>query len=108
MLLTAALTGCGYNDIQRLDEHVKADWSEALNQYQRRADPVPKLVATVKGFAQKEQQVFTQVTEARARAASRGPRNGSTIRRYSSVSPEAQAAMSSALSRLLVVAENYP
>ena len=64
------LSGCGYNDIQRLDEEVKSGWSEVLNQYQRRADLVPNLVATVKGFAAQEQQVLTQVTEARSRVGS--------------------------------------
>ena len=65
-----ALSGCGYNDIQRDDEQIKASWSEVLNQYQRRADLIPNLVNTVKGFAQQEQEVLTQVTEARARVGS--------------------------------------
>src|SRR5258708_30601403 len=67
-LCTLLLSGCGYNELQRKDEQVKAAWAEVLNQYQRRADLVPNLVNTVKGFAQQEQQVLTQVTEARARA----------------------------------------
>ena len=62
------LSGCGYNDIQRADEAVKAGWSEVINQYQRRADLIPNLINTVKGFAQQEQDVLTKVTEARARA----------------------------------------
>ena len=69
-LCTLLLSGCGYNELQRRDEQVKAAWAEVLNQYQRRADLVPNLVNTVKGFAQQEQQVLTQVTEARARAGS--------------------------------------
>ena len=64
------LGGCGYNDIQRTDEATKSAWSEVLNQYQRRADLVPNLVNTVKGFAAQEQQVLTQVTEARSRVGS--------------------------------------
>ena len=70
VLATLALAGCGYNDLQRQDEAIKAAWSEVLNQYQRRSDLIPNLVNTVKGFAQQEQAVFTQVTEARARATS--------------------------------------
>ena len=109
LLLTVSLAACGYNDIQRLDEQVKAGWSEVLNQYQRRADLVPNLVATVKGFAAQEQQVFTQVTEARSRVGSIQAtpelvNDAAAFKRFQ----EAQAGMSSALSRLLVVAENYP
>src|SRR5258708_27518712 len=70
VLATAGLAGCGYNDIQRSDEQVKAAWAEVLNQYQRRADLVPNLVNTVKGFAAQEQQVLIQVTEARSRVGS--------------------------------------
>ncbi len=108
-LATALLSGCGYNDIQRLDEGVKAGWSEVLNQYQRRADLVPNLVETVKGFAAQEQQVFAQVTEARARVGSIQAtpeliNDEAAFRRFL----EAQASMTSALSRLLAVAENYP
>ena len=103
------LTGCGYNDIQRGDETVKAGWSEVLNQYQRRADLVPNLVETVKGFAAQEQQVLTQVTEARARVGSIKAtpeliNDEAAFRKFQ----EAQAGMSGALSRLLLVAENYP
>jgi LemA protein len=107
--LTAMLGGCGYNDIQRADEGVSAAWSEVVNQYQRRADLIPNLVETVKGFAQQEKDVLTQVTEARSRVGQ--------VR----VSPEmlndpgalqkfqqAQGDLSSALSRLLVVVERYP
>jgi len=107
--LVVLLSGCGYNDIQRLDEQVKSSWSEVLNQYQRRADLVPNLVATVKGFAAQEQQVLTQVTEARARVGSIQAtpelvNDEAAFKRFQ----EAQAGMSSALSRLLVVTENYP
>ncbi len=111
LVLFAALLlgGCGYNDIQRADEAVKSAWSEVLNQYQRRADLVPNLVNTVKGFAAQEQQVLTQVTEARSRVGSiqatpeliNDPQAFERFR-------EAQASMTSALSRLLAVAENYP
>src|SRR3954467_13804393 len=108
-LLAALLSGCGYNDIQRGDEQVKAAWSEVLNQYQRRNDLVPNLVNTVKGFAAQEQQVLTQVTEARSRVGSIQAtpeliNDPQAFRRFQ----EAQAGMTSALSRLLVVAENYP
>jgi len=106
---TAFLSGCGYNDIQRGDETVKSAWSEVLNQYQRRADLVPNLVNTVKGFAAQEQQVLTQVTEARSRvggiqATPELVNDEAAFRRFQ----EAQASMTSALSRLLLVAENYP
>ena len=104
-----ALSGCGYNTIQTNDEQVKSAWSEVVNQYQRRADLIPNLVNTVKGFAAQEQQVFTQVTEARSRVGSIQAtpelvNDAAAFKRFQ----EAQAGMSSALSRLLVVAENYP
>jgi LemA protein len=109
VLITAGLAGCGYNDIQRNDEQVKSAWSEVLNQYQRRADLIPNLVNTVKGFAAQEQQVLIQVTEARARVGSIQAtpellNDEAAFRRFQ----QAQAGMSSALSRLLLVAENYP
>lgn len=109
VLLASALSGCGYNDIQRNDEQVKSAWSEVLNQYQRRNDLVPNLVNTVKGFAAQEQQVLTQVTEARARVGSVQAtpellNDPAAFKRFQ----EAQAGMTSALSRLLVVSENYP
>src|SRR5437588_7451509 len=69
-LCSVLLSGCGYNQLQTSDEQLKAAWSEVLNQYQRRADLVPNLVNTVKGFAQQEKQVFMQVTEARSRVGS--------------------------------------
>ena len=68
VLVIAALTGCGYNDFQKLDEDVKGSWSEVLNQYQRRADLIPNVVATVKGEANFEQETLTKVVEARAKA----------------------------------------
>jgi LemA protein len=109
LLFSLFLTGCGYNDIQRLDEQVKSGWAEVLNQYQRRADLVPNLVATVKGFAAQEQQVFIQVTEARSRVGSIQAtpelvNDAAAFKRFQ----EAQAGMSSALSRLLAVSEAYP
>jgi LemA protein len=109
LLMTAVLSGCGYNDIQRNDEQVKSAWSEVLNQYQRRNDLVPNLVNTVKGFAAQEQQVLIQVTEARARVGSIQAtpeliNDPDAFRKFQ----QAQAGMTSALSRLLVVAENYP
>jgi LemA protein len=109
ILVAAALSGCGYNDIQKADEQVKSAWSEVLNQYQRRNDLVPNLVNTVKGFAAQEQQVLTQVTELRSRVGSIQAtpellNDPAAFRRFQ----EAQGAMSQALSRLLVVAENYP
>jgi LemA protein len=109
VLFTAGLAGCGYNDIQRSDEQVKAAWAEVLNQYQRRADLVPNLVNTVKGFAAQEQQVLIQVTEARSRVGSIQAtpellNDPVAFRNFQ----QAQAGMTSALSRLLLVAENYP
>jgi LemA protein len=109
VLVAAALSGCGYNDIQRADEQVKSGWSEVLNQYQRRADLVPNLVNTVKGFAAQEQQILTQVTEARSRvggiqATPELLNDEAAFRRFQ----QAQGAMTNALSRLLAVVENYP
>jgi len=103
------LSGCGYNTIQSADEQVKAAWSEVLNQYQRRADLVPNLVETVKAFAKQEMDVLTRVTEARSRVGSiqATPElvdNPEAFRRFQ----QAQGELTSALSRLLVVAENYP
>jgi LemA protein len=109
VFVTLALSGCGYNEIQQADEQVKAAWSEVLNQYQRRNDLVPNLVNTVKGFAAQEQQVLTQVTEARARVGSIQAtpelvNDPVAFRKFQ----EAQAGMTSALSRLIAVSENYP
>ncbi len=100
------LSGCGYNNIQTLDEQTKSAWSEVLNQYQRRADLVPNLVNTVKGFAQQEQAVLVGVTEARAKATSIRVDAGdeAALKRFQ----QAQGQLSGALSRLLAVSENYP
>jgi LemA protein len=112
MLLAATvlgLSGCGYNDMQRGDEQIKGSWSEVLNQYQRRADLVPNLVNTVKGFAAQEQQILIQVTEARSRVGSiqATPELINDPAAFAKFQ-QAQAGLSSALSRLLVVSENYP
>jgi LemA protein len=109
MMLTLMLGGCGYNDFQRLDEDVNASWAEVLNQYQRRADLVPNLVATVKGEANFEQETLTRVIEARAKATSVQAtpelvNNPEAFQKFQA----AQGELSSALSRLLVVTENYP
>ena len=108
-LATLALGGCGYNDMQRSDEQVKAAWAEVVNQYQRRADLIPNLVNTVKGFAQQEQTVLIGVTEARAKATSiqATPElvdNPQAFQQF----VQAQREVTGALSRLLAVAENYP
>ena len=104
-----ALSGCGYNDFQRLDEQSKAAWSEVLNQYQRRADLVPNIVATVKGEAAFEQDTLTKVVEARAKATSMQVtpetlNNPEAFQKFQ----QAQGELSGALSRLMVVAERYP
>jgi LemA protein len=111
LILVAAvgLTGCGYNDFQRLDEQVKASWSEVLNQYQRRADLIPNIVNTVKGEANFEQETLTKVVEARAKATSIQAtpeliNNPEAFDRFQ----KAQGELTGALSRLLVVAEQYP
>ena len=109
LVSVSMLGGCGYNTLQSTDEQVQSSWSEVLNQYQRRADLIPNLVNTVKGFAAQEKEVLLGVTEARSRAGS------------IQVSPEliddpeafarfqnAQGELTGALSRLLAIAENYP
>jgi LemA protein len=106
---TAFLTGCGYNDFQRLDEQSKAAWSEVLNQYQRRADLIPNIVNTVKGEANFEQDTLTKVVEARAKATNiqmtpEMLNNPEAMKKFQA----AQGEIGSALSRLLVVTENYP
>jgi LemA protein len=108
-LLLPMLGGCGYNRIQSEDEAVKAQWSEVLNQYQRRAELIPNLVNTVRGYAQQEERVLTEITNARARVGSM------QISAEEAADPaklaqfqKAQGDLSSALSRLLVVTENYP
>ena len=109
IVLLLLLSGCGYNTIQSADEQTKAAWSEVLNQYQRRADLVPNLVETVKAFAKQEMDVLTRVTEARARVGSIQAtpelvNDPQAFQRFQ----QAQGELTSALSRLLVVAENYP
>ena len=105
-LLAALLSGCGYNQIQQKDEAVKAAWSQVLNTYQRRADLIPNLVNTVKGYAAHEQQVLTQVTEARAKVGNIqvNANDAASLAQFQ----QAQGELSSALSRLMVVAESYP
>lgn len=109
LFLVVGLSGCGYNDFQRLDEQTRSAWSEVLNQYQRRADLIPNIVATVKGEANFEQETLTKVIEARARATGiqmtpEMVNNPEAMKNFQA----AQANMGSALSRLLVVAEQYP
>ena len=109
LALLASLTGCGYNDFQRLDEQTKSAWSEVLNQYQRRADLIPNIVATVKGEANFEQETLTRVIEARAKATAvqvtpETLNNPEAFQKFQ----QAQGELSSALSRLLVVSERYP
>jgi LemA protein len=108
-VFASLLSGCGYNTFQTTDEQVKAAWSEVLNQYQRRADLVPNLVNTVKGYAAHEKDVLTQVTEARAKVGGiqASPELINNPQAFAQFQ-QAQAGLSSALSRLLVVAENYP
>lgn len=109
VLSLVGLSGCGYNQFQSLDEESKASWSEVLNQYQRRADLVPNLVNMVKGYAEHEKDVLTQVTEARAKVGSMQvtPETLNDPAAFSKFQA-AQGELSSALSRLMVVAENYP
>lgn len=109
LITVLLLSGCGYNTLQSQDEGIKAAWAEVLNQYQRRADLVPNLVSTVKGYAQQEQDVFIKVTEARARVGSVNV-NADSFNDEASLKQfaAAQGELSSALSRLLVVSENYP
>ena len=109
LLWTLALGGCGYNTLQQADEQIKATWSEVLNQYQRRADLVPNLVNTVKGFAAQEQKILIDVTNARAKVGSIQAtpelvNDPAAFQRFT----QAQGELTSALSRLMVVAENYP
>jgi LemA protein len=102
------LSGCGYNTFQSQDEQVKSAWSEVLNQYQRRADLIPNLVATVKGFAAQEQAVLIGVTEARAKATQSQVNVNADDPASLSQFQAAQGELSSALSRLMVVVERYP
>ncbi|MBI5814011.1 MAG: LemA family protein [Nitrospinae bacterium] len=108
-LMAVFLSGCGYNTFQATDEQIKASWSEVINQYQRRADLIPGLVNTVKGYAAHEKDVLTQVTEARAKVGSIQAtpelvNNEQAFQKFQA----AQTELKSAISRLLLVAENYP
>ncbi|MBL8385551.1 MAG: LemA family protein [Burkholderiales bacterium] len=109
LLAAVLVSGCGYNDFQRLDEQVSADWAGVLAQYQRRADLVPNIVATVKGEAGFEQETLTRVVEARAKATAiqATPQLINDPQAFQKFQA-AQGELSGALSRLLVVAENYP
>ena len=106
LLACGLLSGCGYNQIQHKDEAVKAAWSEVVNQYQRRADLVPNLVATVKGYAAHEEQVFREVTDARAKVGqvTVNADDAASLAKFQA----AQGELSSALTRLMAVSENYP
>ena len=109
VMLAGMLSGCGYNTLQSSDEQVKAAWSEVINQYQRRADLVPNLVNVVKGAAAQEKTILEEVTEARSRVGSIQAtpeliNDEAAFKRFQ----EAQASLTSALSRLLAVVENYP
>ena len=109
LLFALSLSGCGYNDFQRLDEQTKSAWSEVLNQYQRRADLVPNIVATVKGEAAFEQETLIRVIEARSKATSiqvtqETLNNPETFQKFQA----AQGELGTALSRLMLVAERYP
>lgn len=107
--LVSLLTGCGINNIPTYDEQVKSAWSQVENQYQRRADLVPNLVETVKGFAAQEQETLTAVIEARSKATSIQVdesilNNPQKLQQFQ----QAQGELSSALSRLMAVSERYP
>ena len=109
LVAVLSLSGCGYNEFQRLDEQVKAAWSEVLNQYQRRADLIPNIVATVKGEANFEQEPLTKVIEARSRATSINAtpeliNDPAAFEKFQ----QAQGELTGALSRLMVVVEQYP
>lgn len=109
LLLLVALSGCGYNTLQSSDEEIKATWAEVLNQYQRRADLVPNLVNVVKGYATHEKELLTEVAEARAKVGSLQVtpelvNDEQAFKKFLVV----QGGLTSALSRLLAVAENYP
>ncbi len=109
LLSLSSLSGCGYNTLQVQDEAIKAGWSEVLNQYQRRADLVPNLVSTVKGYAAHEAKVLTEVTAARARVGqmsigAEALNDPAALEKFQA----AQGELAGALQRLLVVSENYP
>lgn len=109
LAMALSLTGCGYNDFQRLDEATNSAWAEVLNQYQRRADLIPNIVNTVKGEANFEQETLTKVVEARSRATAiqvtpEMVNNPEAMKKFA----DAQGQLGGALSRLLAVSENYP
>ena len=109
LIMTTLISGCGYNSFQVLDEQVKSDWSEVLNQYQRRSDLIPNLVNTVQGFANQEKDVLVNITEARSRvgliqASPELINNPEAFQKFLA----AQNELKGSLSRLLIVAENYP
>jgi len=109
VVMVSSLWGCGYNDLQGLDEDTKAAWSEVINQYQRRADLIPNLVATVKGYAEHEKEVLEGVVKARAQATGIQVtpellKDPAAFEKFQ----QAQAGLSSALGRLIAIAENYP
>src|SRR4249919_2041189 len=106
LVLASLLSGCGYNQIQQKDEAVNAGWSEVINQYKRRSDLIPNLVNTVKGYAAQEKSVLIGVTEARAKVSqiNVNANDAASLAQFQ----QAQGELSSALSRLLVVTENYP
>ena len=109
VVVLCAMPGCGINRFPALDEQVKAAWSEVLNQYQRRSDLIPNLVQTVKGYAHQEQQVLTQVVEARAKATQMQlPADVLSNPQAFHQFEQNQAAIGGALGRLLAVSENYP
>lgn len=108
-VVLSLITGCGYNDLQGLDEDTKAAWSEVINQYQRRADLIPNLVATVKGYAAHEKDTLESVVSARAKATSiqvtpQTLNDPAAFKQFQ----QAQAGVSSALGRLIAIAESYP
>lgn len=109
IFISLSLFGCGYNSFQRYDEEITSSWSEVLNQYQRRADLIPNLISTVKGYAAHEKDVFESVTAARSKVGSIAVtpdlvENEEAFKKFQ----QSQAELSSALSRLIAVAENYP
>lgn len=106
LVLASLLSGCGYNTIQEKDEAVDAAWSQVVNVYKRRADLVPNLVATVKGYASHEERVFTEVAEARSRVGSINVNadDPASLQQFQA----AQGQLQSAIGRLLLVSENYP
>jgi len=109
LFIAFGLGGCGVNDVPKLDEQAKAAWSQVLNQYQRRADLIPNLVETVKGYAKQEQDTLTKVTEARAKATSiQLPADITSNPEAFKQFEKAQAELGGALGRLLAVSEQYP